>query len=204
MSSVQPEGNFYDKYRTKNPLARHLMGGFLSSFDQLLSKCGDAIFALEVGCGEGELSIRIARSGKRTRALDISPRIVEEAKRRASASGVDVAFRSGSVYELDPAQDMADLVVCCEVLEHLEAPEKALRILHSVCGRYLLTSVPREPVWRLMNMARGRYLADLGNTPGHVQHWSRTEFLQLLEARFRVVEVKSPLPWTLALCEPRR
>jgi hypothetical protein len=30
--------------------------------------------------------------------------------------------------------------------------------------------VPREPIWRIGNMARGRYLGDLGNTPGHIQH----------------------------------
>jgi 2-polyprenyl-3-methyl-5-hydroxy-6-metoxy-1,4-benzoquinol methylase len=203
MSSVQPEGNFYDKYRTRNPLARLLMDGFLKSFEQLLSRCDDATSALEAGCGEGELSIRIAKSGKRTRALDISPRIVEEARRRASAAGVDVAFNSGSVYDLDAARDVADLVVCCEVLEHLEEPDKALGILHSVCNRYFLTSVPREPIWRALNMARGRYLADFGNTPGHVQHWSKDEFIKFLGTRFRVIEVKSPLPWTLALCEPR-
>ena len=39
--------------------------------------------------------------------------------------------------------------------------------------RHLLVSVPREPLWRMLNMARGAYWSDLGNTPGHLNHWSR-------------------------------
>ena len=40
-------------------------------------------------------------------------------------------------------------------------------------ARALLVSVPREPLWRGLNMARGAYMRDLGNTPGHVNHWSK-------------------------------
>ena len=38
---------------------------------------------------------------------------------------------------------------------------------------HLLVSVPREPLWRALNVARGAYLRELGNTPGHVNHWSK-------------------------------
>jgi len=63
--------------------------------------------------------------------------------------------------------------------------------------------VPREPIWRILNIARGKYIGDLGNTPGHVNHWSRRGFIDLLSRRFDVVEVRSPLPWTMALCRVR-
>jgi hypothetical protein len=63
--------------------------------------------------------------------------------------------------------------------------------------------VPREPLWRVLNLARGKYLADLGNTPGHVNHWSRGGFLDLLSRRFEIVEARTPLPWTMALCKVR-
>jgi hypothetical protein len=55
----------------------------------------------------------------------------------------------------------------------------------------------------VLNLARGKYLADLGNTPGHVNHWSRSGFLDLLSRRFEIVEVRTPLPWTMALCKVR-
>lgn len=204
MNETQPAGNYYDKYHTRNPLARALMAGFLASFDDLLAKCQGVASALEVGCGEGELSIRIARIAPRVCAFDISPEIVEEARRRTAAAGVRVDLRSDTIFNLDPARDAADLVVCCEVMEHLDDPALALDKLHGVCRKRLLVSVPREPIWRSLNVMRGRYLRDLGNTPGHLQHWSKGAFLRLLDGRFHVIEVRSPLPWTMALCEPRR
>ena len=49
-----------------------------------------------------------------------------------------------------------------------------------VARRHLLVSVPREPLWRGLNVARGAYLSDLGNTPGHVNHWSKRSFVAML------------------------
>jgi hypothetical protein len=68
-----------------------------------------------------------------------------------------------------------------------------------VARRHLLVSVPREPLWRLLNVCRGAYLRDLGNTPGHVNHWSRRRFVRLLQRHGEVIEVRSPFPWTMLL-----
>ena len=200
----QPAGNFYDKYHTRNPIARALMNGFLESFDDLVDSIERPTSAFEVGCGEGELSIRLARKGICASGIDIAPEAIAEAHSRVELAGVRVELATGSIYELDTASNRADLIVCCEVLEHLEDTSGALDKLHELCGSWLITSVPREPLWRALNMARGKYLADFGNTPGHIQHWSRGQFLNLLGNRFRVHECRTPLPWTMALCEPIR
>lgn len=202
---MQPAGNYYDKYHTRNPVARWLMSGFLDSFDALLDRVGEVPTALEAGCGEGELTIRIARStGGRVNAFDISPEVVAEAHTRIAAAGLaaPVSLGTASIYELNPDRDRVDLVVCCEVLEHLDEPEKAVEKLASVCGKYLIASVPREPIWRALNMARGKYWRDLGNTPGHYQHWSSRGFSALLQQHFEILELRRPLPWTMALCRP--
>jgi 2-polyprenyl-3-methyl-5-hydroxy-6-metoxy-1,4-benzoquinol methylase len=112
-------------------------------------------------------------------------------------------FETRSIYDLAQVVDAADLIVCCEVLEHLERPEEGLRALQRVVDRYLIVSVPREPIWRMLNLARGKYIADFGNTPGHIQHWSKHDFVALVSKYFEVVEVKSPLPWTMVLCRSR-
>ena len=82
-------------------------------------------------------------------------------------------------------------------------PARAVDTLAGLAQPYLLASVPREPVWRVLNLARGKYLGSLGNTPGHVNHWSRAGFLALLSRRFDRVETRTPLPWTMALCRRR-
>ena len=66
-------------------------------------------------------------------------------------------------------------------------------------GGHLLVSVPREPLWRGLNMARGAYIKDLGNTPGHLNHWSRKAFVELLSRHGTVEEIRSPFPWTMLL-----
>jgi hypothetical protein len=74
-----------------------------------------------------------------------------------------------------------------------------LEEMRRVARRHLLVSVPREPLWRVLNVARGAYLRDLGNTPGHVNHWSRRGFLELLETYGELVEARAPFPWTMLL-----
>jgi hypothetical protein len=68
-----------------------------------------------------------------------------------------------------------------------------------VARRHLLVSVPREPLWRALNMARGAYWRSLGNTPGHVNHWSKPGFVELLERYGTVEDARSPFPWTMLL-----
>lgn len=199
VQAAEAGGNVYDKYGTSNPVARRLMAGFTGELDELVGLTG-ATEAHEVGCGEGELSIRLARRGLRVRATDAFGQVLEEARRRASAAGVEIAFEATPVEELGPEGHAAELVLCCEVLEHLEDPERALEVLARLARPWLIASVPREPLWRALNLARLSYVSELGNTPGHLNHWSKRGFVKFLRRRFEVVEVRSPLPWTMVLC----
>ena len=192
-------GNVYDKYGTSNPVARRLMAGFLGSLDELVERSG-ATEVHEVGCGEGELSIRLAGRGLRVRGSDAFPQVLEEARRRSAAAGVEIEFEAVPAEALEPSRHAAELVVCCEVLEHLEDPDRALDVLASLARPWLIASVPREPLWRALNLARLSYVGSLGNTPGHLNHWSKADFVRFLTRRFEVIEVVSPLPWTMALC----
>jgi len=194
-------GNVYDKYGTRNPIARGLMAGFERSMLQLLERAGPLQSVLEVGCGEGHVTARLARlyPGARVLGTDLSPEIVEEARRLHPG----LEFEPRSVYHAGEGGERFDLVVACEVLEHLDQPHRAVEAIAATARRWVFVSAPREPLWRVLNVARGRYLGSLGNTPGHVQHWSRHGFLRMLQRGLEVVEVRTPLPWTQALCRPR-
>jgi SAM-dependent methyltransferase len=192
-------GNVYPKYTTGNPLARLLVARFITALRRLVRRSA-AQNVHEVGCGEGYLSTLLASDGLRVRGSDLSPRAIGEAARRAAALGLDLPFRVANLYDLAPARDGAELIVCCEVLEHLPDPVRAIRILRELARPHLIVSVPREPLWRALNLARGRYWRDFGNTPGHLQHWSTLGFVALLQEHLEVLEVLTPLPWTMALC----
>jgi len=190
-------GNVYDKYGASNPVARRLVAGFERSMFELLAGARPVGSVIEVGCGEGHMTARLARFFPDARLVgcDLSAGIVAEARTRHPG----LRFEVQSVYDAGERGERFDLVVACEVLEHLEDPARALRAIARACRRYAFVSVPREPLWRVLNVARGRYLARLGDTPGHLQHWSTPAFLRLLAGEFEVVAVRTPLPWTQAL-----
>ena len=196
-------GNVYDKYGSRHPVERRLVSGFLRELGRLVESTG-ARDVHEVGCGEGEVARSLARRGLRVRGSDVSATVVEEAAARARAAGLEVDFKAASLHRLDPHVDAAELIVCCEVLEHLVDAEGALDVVAGLARPWAILSVPREPLWRALNLLRLAYVTDLGNTPGHLNHWSRRAFVHLLEPRFEVVAVRAPLPWTMALCRTRQ
>lgn len=147
--------------------------------------------------------MRLAAAGLAVRGTDVSAEVIEEARARASARGLHIPFAVRAVEELEPGADAEELVVCCEVIEHLPEPDAAVARLAGLADPWLVASVPREPLWRALNMARGAYLRDWGNTPGHLNHFSRRTFVGLLARHLEVVAVRSPLPWTVALCRAR-
>lgn len=193
-------GNLYPKYSTRNPLSRALVGRFLENVDELVSIVNPADIH-EVGCGEGYLISRYAGQNRKVIASDFSEQVIALATSIATSKELDIDFRVRSIYSVVPENDSASLVICSEVLEHLDNPSLALDALAGIAKPYLLASVPREPIWRILNVARGKYIRDLGNTPGHLQHWSKVEFLAFLSKRFEIAKVRTPLPWTLVLAQ---
>jgi 2-polyprenyl-3-methyl-5-hydroxy-6-metoxy-1,4-benzoquinol methylase len=196
-------GNTFDKYGSRNPIVRWMMSGFEVALASLVAKAAPQSIH-EVGCGEGYWVCQWIKHGLSARGSDFSVQIIELARKNAESQGLSPSiFQTGSIYDLDAKKDSADLLVCCEVFEHLEDPCAAMQVLKKVVGKYLIISVPREPLWRILNLARLKYVAQLGNTPGHVQHWSRSRFIKFVSTYFTIVEIRSPLPWTMLLCRPR-
>lgn len=196
-------GNNYDKYASKNPIARWLMRGFSSSLSTLVQKAAPQTLH-EIGCGEGYWTMNWRLQGIDARGSDFSEKVIALAQDNARAQGVPPGiFSQRSIYDIQPSEDGADLIVCCEVLEHLEDPRAGLAALLRVTSNHIILSVPREPMWCAMNMARGKYWSSFGNTPGHIQHWSSDAFIKMVGEYFVVKEVHKPLPWTMLLCKKK-
>ena len=191
-------GNQVDKSQLGNPLARRLVAGFDAALFSLLAAGGQPPprTVHEVGCGEGRLSRHLRdRLHVPIRASDFSRELVTENQARQEP-GIEYVVRS--VYDLDPGADGADLIVCCEVLEHVERPADALAALRRLDAPAYIISVPCEPLWRVLNLVRGKYVSAWGNTPGHLNHWSRRGLIDFLErSGFQVEQCLQPLPWTM-------
>jgi 2-polyprenyl-3-methyl-5-hydroxy-6-metoxy-1,4-benzoquinol methylase len=197
-------GNTYDKYGSTNPVVRRLMKGFERDLDELFELAAPSSL-LDVGCGEGVLVHRWAqRLAARTPAeptrvvgIDLEEESIQAGWSERQAPNLE--YRVMEAANLPFADGEFDLASAIEVLEHVPDPEHTVSEMARCAKRYLLVSVPREPLWRMLNMARGAYWPALGNTPGHLNHWSRRSFTQLLARHGQVMEVRSPFPWTMLL-----
>jgi 2-polyprenyl-3-methyl-5-hydroxy-6-metoxy-1,4-benzoquinol methylase len=193
-----PTGNTYDKYGSRNPVVRRLMAGFERDLKDLFDRARPES-VLDVGCGEGVLTVRWAEAlgDRRVVGLDLAdPKLETEWRRRGRPN---LSFVAGQGERLTFGADEFDLVAAIETLEHVPDPELTLSEMARVARHHLLVSVPREPLWRALNLIRGAYIGRLGNTPGHVNHWSRHSFERLVSNHGEVVALRSPFPWTMAL-----
>ncbi len=197
-----PTGNTYDKYNTSNPVARRLQAGFERSLDSLFEQASpDSL--LDIGCGEGVLTSRWAQRLGERRVVGIDLEDPKLQAEWATRQRPNLSYRVMRAENLPFEDDEFDVATAIEVLEHVPDPEHTLAEMARVAERHLLVSVPREPLWRLLNLARLSYLRDLGNTPGHLNHWSRRSFVELLSRHGEVVKARAPLPWTMLLVRVR-
>lgn len=192
----------YDKFENQNVVTARLVGRFLERVcgrAALLTVTGDSI--LDVGAGEGMMTAQLASRvpGREIVAIEYEAEGCAEFRSRYP----DLRVVKGSAYNLPYPDDSFDLLTCFEVLEHLDDPEQALREMRRVARRHVVLTVPFEPFYRMGNMARGRYMTSLGNTPGHINHWGRSSLIALLSSYFPTAEVSSLFPWLLATASVR-
>jgi 2-polyprenyl-3-methyl-5-hydroxy-6-metoxy-1,4-benzoquinol methylase len=190
-------GNTYDKYGSTNPVVRRLMANFERTLDELFTKAAPASL-LDVGCGEGVLTEQWARRiDGRVVGIDLDDPLLHAEWEQRQAPNLE--YRVMKAENLPFSDGEFEVASAIEVLEHVPDPEHTVAEMARVAGKHLLVSVPREPLWRGLNMARGAYLKDLGNTPGHLNHWSKRSFVELLSRHGVVREARSPFPWTMLL-----
>jgi 2-polyprenyl-3-methyl-5-hydroxy-6-metoxy-1,4-benzoquinol methylase len=193
-----PTGNTYDKYGSANPVVRRLMTSFERALDELFTQAAPGSI-LDVGCGEGVLTERWAQRLETGRVVGIDlddPKLLAEWTQRRRGN---LDFMTMPAENLPFAEDEFELAAAIEVLEHVPDPEHTVSEMARVASGHLLVSVPREPLWRALNVARGAYLRELGNTPGHLNHWSKRSFVELLARHGEVREARTPFPWTMLL-----
>ncbi len=191
-----------EKYQSGNIISKYLVKRFMDTIIDLVRKT-KVHHIKEIGCGEGQLLGALASLGYSVKGYDICQNSLDAAINESKRFGLNIPFELKSVYDLEENFDAAELILCCEVLEHLDNPQKALSIINKLSNPYFIVSVPCEPVWSILNMLRGKYLNTYGNTPGHIQRWSRKLFVDLVSKYADMIEVRSPLPWTILLCKTR-
>jgi 2-polyprenyl-3-methyl-5-hydroxy-6-metoxy-1,4-benzoquinol methylase len=198
-SDRPPDTTNYEKFQTRNPLARFLFDRFYGTLKRMVAELQPES-VLDAGCGEGETLERLRDLLPRdVHGFDNNPACVKFAAARLPA----YRFSTGDVCRVDYQDNRFHTVLCLEVLEHLAEPSRAMRELVRVSRSHIVISVPNEPLFRLTNLARGKYIRRWGDHREHCQHWNRARLASFLAASADVMQVQSSYPWLIALCRKR-
>ncbi len=187
----------YKKHISTNPAQKMLINNFYKVMFAVLKQV-KPVKILDVGCGEGFTLVNLNRNkiGKVYEGIDNSRDALKLGKRMYPK----LEIKYGSIYKLPYKDNSFDLLICTEVLEHLDEPEKAIAELRRVTSKYVIFSVPNEPFFILANFLRGKYLRRLGNHPEHINHWTHGGFKKYLRKNnLKISTSRSPFPWSLVL-----
>jgi ubiquinone/menaquinone biosynthesis C-methylase UbiE len=182
-----------------NPIQKALIGNFYKQFFKMIKPLRP-VSILDVGCGEGFTLKKLEEKkiGKRAEGIDYSSDAIKIGKKIYP----QLVLSEGNVYDLKYPDNSFDLIICTEVLEHLEDPVKAVAEMKRVTSKYIVFSVPNEPFFMMANFLRGKYLKNFGNHPEHINHWTFRGFESFLKSSgLTVVKSKHPFAWSLVLAK---
>lgn len=157
---------------------------------------------VDVGCGEGFTLNRFSKEklAKKLVGIDGSSIAIELGR----VLFPDLNLKSGNIYKIPLNDSSYDVVVCTEVLEHLEDPRKGLKELIRVSNKYLTLSVPNEPIFSLKNLFIGKNIRRLGSSVEHINWWTSKAFLKFVSMeKVEVLSCCHPFPFTLVLLKKR-
>lgn len=186
------------KHQSSNVLVSYAMQRYKNTLLSLLKDIGPEEI-LEAGCGEGFIceEIHDAFPHIPIHGFDIDSDRLSYAK--AHHAHANITYSEDDIFSFN---HQSSCILCLEVLEHIESYEKALEHISEEAEEHVVFSVPREPWFRLANLARLSYVSRLGNTPGHVNNWTKSGFKEDVERYFEVERVMTSLIWTFVVATP--
>lgn len=190
----------YRKHKSSSTLQQKLLNNFEAN---LLREIGalNPQSILDVGCGEGFTleKLRKAKIGQHLEGVDF----LELAIKLGKKEHPKLTLKQGSIYDLNYKANSFDVVICSEVLEHIDDPEKGLAELVRVTKKYCVLSVPNEPFFMLGNLLRGKNVSRFGNDIEHINHWTFWQFERFVGKKLKIRKALHPIPWTLLVAEKK-
>lgn len=163
-------------------------GYFHDALTRQLGRRPEALSVLDVGCGGGILSEEFAKIGCRVTGIDPSAPSLETARKHAAMQNLKIDYRQASGESIPFDAGSFDVVVCCDVLEHVEDLEKTLREAARVikpAGMFCYDTINRTEEARKENIFAAQDFALTSFFPKDTHVWDKfitpDEILALFE-----------------------
>lgn len=162
---------------------------------------------LDIGCGGGLLSEEFAKNGAIVTGVDLSPVAIEAAKKHAEENGLEIDYRNCSVADIEDGE--FDIVVCAEMLEHVDDLPKMIADSASKVkkgGYYIFETINKTAAaWFLAIFMAENILKFVGRGTHDYDRFIRPSHLavHLKDNGIAVKEVKgmtfNPLDWSFKI-----
>ena len=152
---------WWDKAATVAPLDRLNPLRFLF-FDRYIP-IWQGLRVLDLGCGGGFTCEFLAKRGAIVTGLDLSAACIEAASLHAGKAGLSIRYQQGKGESLPFENSAFDVVVCVDVLEHVESPAQTIAEVSRVLqpgGQFCFDTINRTwqsklvMIWLLENILR--------------------------------------------------
>ncbi len=197
-------GNYYNKYETKNFIEQFIIKNYFNTILKICEKYSIRSF-IDIGCGEGKWLHEFSKKGFKCIGTDHNKDVINLAKENLNNEKINI-FQS-NIYDEKFTFTINDKInetgvnnlFFLEVLEHLYDPVTIMNKFKNIKFQNMIITVPNEPLWRFLNCCRLKYVGNFGNTPGHINHFSKDKLKKLLTKNFHVVDIKLPIPFLIFL-----
>lgn len=195
-TALSHDSNNLRKWEYGNALYQGVLSRYLGRMAHHVRALRPAT-VLDAGCGEGYVYRGLKERGVSAswEGVDFS----EGAVRFAAARNPECRWSVGDLRQMTQPANSAELVLCSQVLEHIPQPERVRDELARVSAKWLLVSVPLEPVFRsicALTVATG-----IGQDPGHVNFWTPSAFRNFLKPVGRLAHWEWTSVYQIALVE---
>jgi|SRR3989344_3019319 len=163
-------------------------------FEKYLKKA-DVI--LDIGCNTGQFDFKIARKVKKVIGIEVDKKLLDTAIKVQTESKIkNIKFINANANKKLPFKDeQFTKVICCDVLEHLDRRNFALKEINRVLkkgGRLFLVTDNPETSWKRWQKKEGLfYYADLE----HRYEYPKEELLKILKNNKLKVEIITPVTY---------
>lgn len=197
----------YQKYMTKNPLKRRMVDclnyKIINYIERLCTEVDkEKVKILDAGCGEGFISDLVYKNVENVQIIGLE--YMEEALKIAREMNKNINYVQGDIYDIPFEENAFDIVLCTEVLEHLQNPNLALQELMRVAKYAVVLSVPNEPWFCMGNLLALKNVRRFGNPIDHINHWTYRGFVNFFMKQNICDKDKCypdrSFPWTIMIC----